>query len=218
MPGQEAGTNRPSTVYEWDGSSFVDFQTVPSRWAYNWHPFRVGDTFFVAHADHLGASVLYRWDGQRLQPHQDLLPEAGRAFATFTRDGVDHLIAAGLYDPPRVMRWNGDCFVQVQQLAGLGARELAVAQLGSRLFVVRVNFILGTPAAPDPCLLSQVYEWDGGGLHVVAEFPTIGGTDVAVVDASGEEVQFVVTNSLTAQLRFASDTVLYSLSTGAEQR
>ena len=47
-------------------------QQIPSRWAYNWHPFWIGDEFFVAHADHAGASVLYRWDGTRLRPHQAL--------------------------------------------------------------------------------------------------------------------------------------------------
>jgi hypothetical protein len=47
-------------VYEWDGSRLVEFQEISSEWAYNWHPFRVGDTFVVAHADHAGPSVLYR--------------------------------------------------------------------------------------------------------------------------------------------------------------
>jgi hypothetical protein len=37
MPGQEE-RNRPSMVYEWDGSAFAEFQQIPSRWAYNWCP------------------------------------------------------------------------------------------------------------------------------------------------------------------------------------
>ena len=82
------GRNRPSIVFEWDGERFVEFQAIPSRWAYNWHPFEVDGRFFVAHADHLGPSVLYRWDGSRLVAHQELLPRAGRAFATFRRDGT----------------------------------------------------------------------------------------------------------------------------------
>lgn len=210
------GENRPSMVYEWDGATFVEFQQIPSQWAYNWHPFQVGDTFFVAHADHLGASVLYRWDGSQLQPHQDLMASAGRAFATFQRDGGHYLVVAGLSEPPRVLRWQADRFEDFQELAGLGARELAVLDRGERLFVVRVNFILGTPADPVPSLTSQVYEWDGGGLHVVAEFPTTGGTDVAFVDGAGGP-QFVVSNALSAEVRFASETVLYSLATEGGQ-
>ena len=190
--------NRPSVVFEWDGERFVEFQTVPSRWAYNWHHFEAGGTHFVAHAEHVGPSVLYRWDGERLRPQQELMARAGRAFASFD----DHLLVAGLAEPPRLLRRSGTRFEVVQELEGLGARELTV----SGRFVIRVNFILGTPADPHPSLTSQVYEWDGERLHAVAEFPTVGGTDVAAVDGG-----FVVSNSLSPDLRFAAETVVYAL-------
>ena len=205
------GPNRVSMIYEWDGSSFVEFQRVPSRWAYNWHPFSFDDAFFVAHADHLDPSWLYRWDGERLVPHQVLLERAGRSFAYFSRNGGHHLLVAGIDQPPTLMRWDGSRFDAVQQLAGPGARELKVVEHQGRLFVIRVNFIVGTPAAPRPALMSQVYEWRDGALTVVAEFPTCGGTDAEIV-ATGDDVQFVVSNSLTPSLRFASRTVLYELS------
>ena len=209
LPGM-AGPNRDSIVYEWIGDSFVEQQHIPSRWAYNWHPFRVGSQFFVAHAEHLGASVLYRWDGEKLIPHQPLLAGAGRAFASFDRDGASYLLAAGLAEPPRLMRWNGKDFDDVQVLDGLGARELTVLHLAGRLFVVRINFILGTPADPHPVLDSQIYEWTAGTLEVVTQFPTCGGTDVAVLEA-GDDLQLAVSNSLSPDVRFANDTVLYSL-------
>jgi hypothetical protein len=216
LPGLE-DSNRDSIVYEWDGSSFVEYQRVASRWAYNWHAFGVDDTHFVAHAEHLGASVLYRWDGDRLQPHQSLMPSGGRAFATFGDGGESYLVAAAISAPPRLMRWNGEEFEDVQVLDGLGARELAVVRRDGRVFLVRINFILGTPADPDPMLESQIYEWDGGALRVVARFPTSGGTDVAVIgEEQGEEqgVGLVVSNSLTQQLRFATDSVVYSFRPG----
>jgi hypothetical protein len=210
-PPGTTGPNRDSVVFEWDGSSFVEHQRIPSQWAYNWHPFTVGETFYVAHADHLDASVLYRWDGERLVPHQTLAARGGRAFASFERDGETYLLVAGLLDPPQLMRWDGDAFDVVQTLDGAGARELAVLECGDRLVVVRINFILGTPADPDPVLDSQVYVWSSGALELAARFPTSGGTDVAVVGA-GDEVQLVVSNSLSPQVRFATDTVVYSLS------
>ena len=47
-PGVEA-RNKPSTIYEWTGSSFEEFQQIPSEWGYNWHPFEVdGRTYLVA--------------------------------------------------------------------------------------------------------------------------------------------------------------------------
>src|SRR6204780_3248082 len=79
--GPEQAVNRDSVVYEWDGEKFAEFQRIPSRWAHNWHAFTAGGEFFVAHAEHAGPSVLYRWDGGRLVPHQSLAAESGRAFA-----------------------------------------------------------------------------------------------------------------------------------------
>jgi hypothetical protein len=209
LPGLEHD-NHESVVYEWDGSAFVEHQRIPSEWAYNWHPFTVNDSYFVAHAEHLGESVLYRWDGARLVPHQTLLSRGGRAFASFEQDGHAYLLAAGLLEPPSVMRWMGERFETVQVLDGLGARELAVLRLGGALLVIRVNFIVGTPQDPNPMLDSHVYAWNSGRLEIVARFPTSGGTDAALIDA-GDEVQLVISNSLSPELRFATDTILYSL-------
>jgi hypothetical protein len=202
--------NRDSIIFEWDGSAFAEFQRIPSQWAYNWHPFQIGGTSFLAHADHLGPSVLYRWDGARYVVHQELMPRAGRCFASFERAGAHYLVVGSIHEPVRVLRREHDYFETVQELPGLGARELRVVSVGGRLLVVRVNFILGSPADPRPALNSCVYEWRDGALGVAAEFPTSGGTDVELV-ANGEEIQLVVANSLTPAVRFANHTTVYAL-------
>ena len=226
IPSAQAGLeNQDSVVYEWTGESFAEFQRIPSRWAYNWHAFQAGGEFFVAHAEHAGPSILYRWDGTRLQPWQTLAAESGRAFATFAGGGETYLVVACIAAPTRVLRLTGGEFTQIQVLDGLGARELAVARCAGRTLLIRVNFILGTPAEPQPALDSQVYEWDGGKLQEVATFPTCGGTDVAVLskhvavpsdsEGNADSVELVVTNSLTPELRFAGETVRYELTAGA---
>jgi EPTP domain len=209
-----AGPNKESVVYEWTGTRFAEFQTIPSRWAYNWHAFGAGGEFFVAHAEHAGPSVLYRWDGQLLVPHQELAEASGRAFATFSGAGETYLAVACIMAPSRVLRLDAAAgvFTEVQVLGGLGARELTAVRAGRRTLVIRVNFILGTPADPKPELESQVYEWDGGQLREVATFPTCGGTDVAVLSTGGGgSVELVVTNSLAPDLTFAAHTVRYTL-------
>lgn len=231
-PDQNA--NQDSVVYEWDGERFAQFQRIPSAWAYNWHAFTAGGEFYVAHAEHVGPSILYRWDGTRLVPQQTLAAESGRAFATFDDGDDSYLVVACIAAPTRLLRLVGDEFTEVQALGGLGARELAVARCGARTLVIRVNFILGTPADPHPSLDSQIYEWDGTRLRPMATFPTCGGTDVTILtdgitpgdvavpadDAVPTDVatptdsptiEFVVTNSLTPDLRFAADTVRYQL-------
>lgn len=212
LPGLE-DLNRDSIVYEWDGSSFVEHQRIPSRWAYNWHHFTVDDSHFVAHAEHIGPSVLYRWDGSQLQPHQQLMPMAGRAFVTFVDGDELYLLAASIAAPVRLMRWQSGCFVDVQTLEGLGARELAVLCHDGRLFVVRANFILGPPSDPQPEIDSQIYEWASGTLRLVGEFPTCGATDIAVLD---DGAQIVVSQGLNSQVRFGGETVLYSFTPEGE--
>ena len=215
------GRTRARTGTRWStsgtASSSPSSSASRSRWAYNWHAFTAGGEFFVAHAEHAGPSVLYRWDGSRLAPHQILAAESGRAFATFGDGDESYLVVACIAAPTRLLRLTGAEFTEAQVLDGLGARELAVARCGGRTLLIRVNFILGTPADPRPSLDSQVYEWDGTELVEVATFPTCGGTDVAVL-ADGDDrdtVELMVTNSLTPDLRFAADTVRYQLSAGA---
>jgi hypothetical protein len=207
---QFEGRNRDSMIFEWDGAKFVEFQRTPSQWAYNWHSFELDGEHFLAHADHVGQSILYRWNGSQYVAHQALLEDSGRAFAHFTADDT-YLIAAGLSQPPSVLRWDGSRFIAVGNLEGLGARELHVVEKDGRIYLIRINFILGTPAAPEPSLSSQVYEWRDGGFAVVAEFPTTGGTDTEVIGQEGG-IEFVVSNALSPDIRFATETVVYLLS------
>jgi len=207
VPGTEAD-NLPSRLYEWDGARFVPFQDIASRWAYNWHPFTLGGEHFLAHADNVVPSVLYRWDGGKFVEHQELAEQHGRAFADFEVDGEHYLLVARLQSDSALLGWDGGKFVPHQSLPGPGAREWAVLRGEHGLYVVRVNFVLGTPDHPTTRLISVVYRWDGSALRTSAEFPTTGGTDVAVFhDAGGTLVG--ITNSLSADVRFAADTVIY---------
>jgi hypothetical protein len=203
-----ASMNQPSRIFRWDGEAFRPFQDIPSQWAYNWHAFSLDGHEFLAHADHVTPSRLYRWDGARFVVHQELLEQHGRAFASFHADGDDYLLVACMLGLSKLLKWDGDRFVEHAVLDGPGAREFAVLQGKHGLYVLRVNFILGTPAAPKPTLTSQLYQWREGQLVVVEEFPTSGGTDVAAFsDDQGPLV--AVSNSLSADVRFATDTVLY---------
>jgi hypothetical protein len=204
---QFEGRNRDSIIFEWDGARFVEFQHIPSKWAYNWHPFTLDGQYFVAHADHVTKSMLYRWNGTEYVAHQSLLEDSGRAFAQFE---TVYLVAASLTRPPSVLRWDGSSFVAIGNLDGLGARELRVIRKDGLTTLIRINFILGTPAEPRPSLSSQVYEWRDGEFVTVAEFPTTGGTDAEVISLDGG-IEFVVSNALTADVRFAAETVVYLL-------
>ena len=99
--------------------------------------------------------------------------------------------------------------VEHQVLDGLGAREFAVLDTDHGLYVVRVNFILGTQAEPVTALDSELYRFSEGRLTPVQSFPTTGATDAAVLRGHDGGVLVAVSNSLSADVRFAARTVLY---------
>ncbi len=209
------GDNRPSVIFEWRDGRFVEFQTIPSTWAYNWLAFSVDGAAFLAHADHLGPSRLYAWDGARYVAHQDLLARCGRAFAHWS-EGAMKVRSTTCWSPdsrsPRSCGAGtaaGSARCRPWPASAPASCECCTRP--DRTYVVRVNFIEGTPADPQPVLTSQVYEFADGELAIVAEFPTSGGTDVGVVAAGADETQFIVTNSLSPDVRFATDTVVYAL-------
>jgi len=203
------GANKSSVIYEWTGSGFEEFQQIPSEWGYNWHPFELDGQVYLAHADHVEPSVLYRWNGNRFVARQVLLERAGRAFAHFEVEDKTYLVTACIDGSSAVMRWEDGFFEPFQQLPDAGARELAVFATIHGLYLARVNFITGSPHQPQVSLNSQVYRWENGKFVTVVEFPTTGATDVVVIPGPGH-TRLAVSNSLSPQVRFASQTVIYT--------
>jgi hypothetical protein len=207
LPGGEAD-DLPSVIFEWDRDRFVEFQEIPSKWAYNWYHLCVDGVEYLAHADHIDPSRLYRFDGERFVEHQELVPKAGRAFAHFTSEGVTYLACAVIEGDSVLFRWDGERFVVHQTLYGGGGREFEVIEIGGDIYVIRVNFITGGRDSPKTDLSSQVYYFDGDQLVVIQEFPTSGGTD-ATAFFEGDNRMVAVSNSLTSDIHFKTESVLY---------
>jgi len=200
--------SRPSCLYAWDGERFVHAQDVDSAWGYNWHPFTLDGGHFLAYADHARPSTLLRWNGTAFEHHQDLVETGGRAFATFERDGATFLAVARLGDRSEVLRWDGDRFVPHQHLDGTAGREFALIHAGDDLYVLRVDFITGTPADPVTTQRSPLLHWHDGRLHVVEHLATTGATDATAWHEDGRTL-VAVSNSLDASVRFAAHTCIY---------
>jgi hypothetical protein len=208
--------NKPSTIYEWTGARFEEFQQIPSEWGYNWHQFEVDGQSYLAYADHIAPSMLYRCNGIRFAARQVLLERAGRAFADFHIGGRTYLVAACMHGASPVMHWENGFFQPFQELAGAGARELAAFSGRQGVYLARVNFITGTRQQPRVLLSSQLYRWENGKFVAVLEFPTTGATDVAVIPDSGQ-TRLAVSNSLSPEGRFASQTVVYTFDDLSEE-
>ncbi|ANZ43173.1 hypothetical protein BBK82_31550 [Lentzea guizhouensis] len=211
MPGLSPKGHGRSVVFERIDGRWREFQVLGGRWGYNWADFRVGAHHFLAYADHVSPSVVYRWDGTSFVPYQTFAERFGRSFQHFTQDGDEWLAFACINGDSTLHRWNGELFELHQTLGGQGGREFELFRHGDGLYLVRVCFVQGNPPTPRTDLMSQLYRWDNGKFDVVEEFPTCGGTDASYFQADGRDF-LVVANSLTPDLRFRQDTVVYELS------
>lgn len=210
VEGPVARNPRSSRIFEWNGDRFVDFQTLEGGWGYNWVDFELAGQYFLGYADHMSASGLMTWNGESFVPFQDFSQRGGRAFEFFHADGEAWLAFANLTGESSLYRWQGGRFVVRQSLGGPGAREFALVRTAQALYLVKINFIHGTPAAPKVDLMSCLYRWNQGRLEMVEEFPTSGGTDAAAFSADGH-IFIAVSNSLSPEIRFRQDTVIYRL-------
>lgn len=210
MPGLTTTGHGRSVIFERAGGRWKEFQVLGGRWGYNWADFRIDGHHFLAYADQVTPSVVYRWDGEAFVPYQTFAEKFGRAFLPFSQDGDEWLAFACINGDSTLYRWNGELFEAHQSLGGLGGREFALHRHGDRLFLARVCFIQGRPPVAKSDLMSQLYRWDGGLFEVVEEFPTFGGTDASFFEADGK-TYLVVANSLTPDVRFRQDSVVYEL-------
>jgi hypothetical protein len=200
-----------SAIFERVNRSWREFQVLRGPWGYNWADFEIDGQRFLAYADHVTPSLIYRWDGESFVPYQSFAEATGRVFRYFRHEGADWLAFAAIAGPSTLYRWNGELFVAHQSLGGPGGREFELIDSEHGLFLVRVCFIEGTPADPKTDLQSQIFKWVDGRFELVEEFPTFGATDASYFQDAGQDY-LVVSDSLTPDIRFRQDMVVYALS------
>ena len=212
MPDALAQARHPrhSCIYEWSGTRFVPFQTLAGGWGYGFAHFAIDERSYLAYADHTSASILYRFDGESFVEHQTLARSGGRAFKFFAAEGASWLCFAKIDGESTLFRWNGAAFEEAQVLGGPGGREFALIETDAGRFLVRVCFIQGTPAQPKTDLKSQIFRWARNRFDPVLEFDTHGATAASVFEADGQRYM-VVSNSLTPDVRFRTDSLVYKL-------
>jgi hypothetical protein len=204
----EAKNPRTSRIFEWNGTKFVNFQALDGQWGYNWEPFQIDGHTYLGYADHAGESLVFKWDGSGFVPFQSFAPNAGRCFRFFTIEGTHHVAFANIQGDSTLFRWDGKQFQAHQKLSGPSGREFCIVRTEAHFYLVQVNFIEGEPSAPKPDLQSRIYRWEGDQLVLVEKFATAGGTDAAVFHADGK-LFLAVSNSLTPDVRFRTDTIVY---------
>lgn len=197
-----------SQIYEWIDGRFEPFQAIPSRWGYNWTFFEEGGETWLVFVDHLDGWTLYRWTGAQFEAVTNTVETGARAMTHFRIDGDSYFAYANILGTSRIYRFEDGVVEKFQAFEGAGGREFHFFEADDERYLVRINFISGERTAPVTALQSQVYRWDGTGFAEAQSLPTFGGTDAdSFTDGSGEYV--VVSNSLSEDIRFRVDSVVY---------
>ncbi len=212
QPGATARNPARSQIFEWDGQSFLPFQTIESIWGYNWLPLRIGDEDLLAYADHRAPSRILRWTGEAFAPLQELDGDSGRAFCAFDITGTTYLAFARLMGDSVLLRWEDGRFVQHQRLSGAGGRGFATLEQDGERLLVQVDFLTGSREQPKTDLYGHVYRWDGRAMQEIETFPTFGATDIAVLRTT-EGLLVAVSESLSPAIRFRQDSHIYRIAT-----
>lgn len=207
LPGVQAEHPSESCIFEWDGTQFVLFQTVPSAWGYNWRYVEIAGQHLLAYADHVVPSRLLQWTGTRFDDLQLFEEKSGRAFCFFTHGHATWLAFANLLGDSSLYRWTDGRFLRHQTLCGPGAREMLWLSAGGGQ-LLQANFMLGSRDAPQSMAESCAYTFHGERLLPAFSFASSGAVDVASFTHAGR-TYVAVANSLSQDLRFRTDTLIY---------
>ncbi|KAK7755363.1 hypothetical protein SLS62_002589 [Diatrype stigma] len=197
-----------STIYEWDGSTFQTFQTVPSVMGYNWLHFSLDGREFLAYADHVEPSYVLEWKQDQFVHFQTLDGVGGRAMHLFENKNRTLMAFARMTNDSLIYEWGDQGFQQYQTLSGAGGREFALIEDGGSQYLILLKMLTGTVTDPVVALNSTIYRVDDDGLNVVSEFPTLAGTDISTFSV-GDANYVVVADSMTEDLHFRQDSYVY---------
>ena len=174
-----------STLYQWDGSAFVEFQRVATNGARDWEFFTIGDEAYLAVANagddatHQVDSKIYRWNGDGFVEHQSL-PTQGATDCAFFSVAEDHYLAiANAQDDTTadvnstIYQWTGTRFDAFQSIPTHGAADCEVFTVAGDAFLAIAN------AGDDQTynVDSLLYKWNGTGFVEFQAIPTSGASD-----------------------------------------
>ena len=180
------GTYRPdSSVYQWNGRLFVDFQKLSTKGASHFTYFkRYGENYLVVANYRDGStystkSVIYKWRGDKFNRFQDISTEAAMGCAAFVINGDTFIAFANSYNSQHkhsvqstVFKWSGGHFVKLQSLQTYGAKDVKSFNVNGHTFLAFANQYSGNKFNID----SFIYKWNGNTFVLFQSMPTRGAT------------------------------------------
>ena len=180
------GTYRlDSTVYQWNGKLFVDFQNLSTNGAGYFTYFKILGENYLAVANHYDGSthsiksVIYKWSSGKFNRFQDIPTEGAVGCTAFVINGDTFIAFANNYNSQHkysvqstVFKWSGGHFVKLQSLQTYGARDVKSFNVNGHTFLAFANQYSGSKYNTD----SFIYKWNGNKFVLFQSIPTRGAT------------------------------------------
>ena len=178
------GTHRlDSTVYQWNGKLFVDFQKLSTKGASHFTYFKILGERYLAVANHYDGSthsiksVIYKWSSGKFNRFQDIPTEGAVGCTAFVINGDTFIAFANYYNSQHkhsvqstVFKWSGGRFVKLQSLQTYGPKDVKSFNVNGHTFLVFANQYSGNKSNID----SFIYKWNGNTFVLFQSIPTRG--------------------------------------------
>ena len=184
VPTHYDGTYRvDSTVYQWNGKLFVDFQKLSTNGASHFTYFKVNGDSYLAVANyndgstHSIKSVIYKWSSGKFNRFQDISTEGAVGCTAFVINRETFIAFANHYNSQHkhsvqstVFKWSGGHFVKLQSLQTYGAHDVKPFNVNGHTFLAFANYHSGSKYSTD----SFIYKWNGKKFVLFQSIPTRG--------------------------------------------
>ena len=209
------GTHRlDSTVYQWNGKLFVDFQKLSTNGASHFTYFTIYGENYLAVANYYTKSVIYKWSSGKFNRFQDIPTEGALGCTAFVINGDTFIAFANHYNSQHkysvqstVFKWSGGHFVKLQSLQTYGARDVKSFNVNGHTFLAFANYYSGSKYNTD----SFLYKWNGNMFVLFQSIPTRGAIAWCPFVISGQ-TYLGVANHHGDSLKYQTASVVYQAS------
>ena len=209
------GTYRlDSTVYQWNGKLFVDFQKLSTNGASHFTYFTIYGESYLAVANYYTKSVIYKWSSGKFNRFQDIPTEGALGCTAFVINGDTFIAFANHYNSQHkhsvqstVFKWSGGHFVKLQSLQTYGARDVKSFNVNGHTFLAFANYYSGSKHNTD----SFLYKWNGNMFVLFQSIPTRGAIAWCPFVISGQ-TYLGVANHHADSLKYQTASVVYQAS------
>ena len=205
-----------STVYQWNGKLFVDFQKLSTNGAIHFTFFKVNGEHYLLVANfydgstHSTKSVIYKWNSGKFNRFQDISTEGARGCTAFEINGDAFIAFANSHKnsvQSTVFKWSGGRFVKLQSLQTYGAYDVRSFNINCHTFLAFANYYSGSKHNTN----SFIYKWNGNKFVLFQSIPTRGATGWYPFVINGQ-TYLGVTNYYGDSQKYNAKSVVYRAS------